>query len=66
MGTLGDIWGPLWDARGSGGENFSLEKFFPKIYISEKYFSRFFGKTFSARVMARWGHLGIFGGPWGR
>ena len=37
----------------------------PRKLDIRKVIFRIFGQTFSARVVARWGHLGIFGGPWG-
>ena len=66
MGAFRDISWPLGDASGSRGEKHFTRKMFPENLISEKYFPDFFlAKRFSARVVARWGHLGIFGGPWG-
>ena len=62
QGSLGAAGGSLGVLR---GKNFYAKNFLQKLHVSEKYFSGIFGKTFSARVVARQGYLGIFGGPWG-
>ena len=41
MGAFRDIWGPLGDARWSGGEQFFTRRMFPKNLRSEKYFPEF-------------------------
>ena len=61
LGIFGGPWGTLWGQEGG----FPREKFSPKIIYPKSIFFRIFGKTFSARVVDQWGHLGIFGGPWG-
>ena len=65
QGYLGIFGGPWGTLGGTEGEKFLREKFSPKIIYPKKYFSGIFRKTFSARVVARQGYLGIFGGPWG-
>ena len=64
QGYLGIFGGP-WGRQGVLRGKMFTRKIFSKNYISEKYFSEIFGTTFSARVVARQGYLGIFGGPWG-
>ena len=41
-----DIWGPLGDARGSGGEKVPREKFSPKIRYPKSSFPEFLEKLF--------------------
>ena len=64
MGTFRDLCVPLSDARGYWGETLLRENFSPKIIKPKNIFFGIFLKTFSPRVVVRWGHLGILVCPW--
>ena len=63
-GHLGIFVSPWGTLGGTEVKNFHAKNF-PQNYTSENIFSGIFRITFSHRVVARWGHLGIFVSPWG-
>ena len=66
MEAFRDIFGGPWGTLGGPeGENLHVKNVLQKLDIRKVFFREFLGKLFSARVVTRWGHLGIFGGHWG-